>query len=161
MQIWKILFLLSFLAATVYCEESNELQEENNNDEQIEDEPSALTFQDEEIEQEENDIEDEQQNDAAPHGYYKTKVYTEKNRNAGECRRINWKRISCWNKKVGSRVERRCKMQYSRQCKICSRFYYRTCTSYHGCKNGPLQPRQCVRKIVGMGFAWRTVHTSY
>ncbi|XP_066922435.1 uncharacterized protein [Clytia hemisphaerica] len=160
MQIWKILLLLSFLAATVYCEESNELQEENNNDEQVEDEPSALTFQDEEIEQEENEIEDEQQNDAAPRGY-KTKVYTEKNKNAGECKRINWKRISCWNKKVGSRVERRCKMQYSRQCKICSRFYYRTCTSYHGCKNGPLQPRQCARKIVGKGFAWRTAHTSY
>ena len=102
--------------------------------------------------------------DPSHHGYLVStkKVYTEKDKNAGQCRRINMKIISCWKGKCLQKkyykcikYAKRCRVSYDRECNVCNRYYYQKCyrRMYYGryvtkCVNGPSMPRECTRKVV-------------
>ena len=108
--------------------------------------------------------------DAAPHYIRRYRVYVERNKNFGHCV-SHTKLLGCWfrttcAKKVGYRcvrtkTEKRCRYLYTRTCKVCNRWYWKTCTRYHGCKNGPLQPRHCARKVVARRYFIKTVRVVY
>eukprot|EP00111_Clytia_hemisphaerica_P016100 TCONS_00047653-protein len=83
--------------------------------------------------------------------------------------KFTWKKtrmLENANKCKKLRIQKFCKFTFKKECKVCSRFYFKTCTKKQGsptlsCKKGPLQPRQCARKIVGHGSVVKVVDTKH